>query len=92
MKLQTRTVRTVDVKLGPGRETLRVTLTTGEDGKPEALVLASGFGGANSNSPFLRPDWGSSPLTLPASVLPLLREALDALEERNLNPEDIEVC
>lgn len=80
MKHETRTVRTVDVKLGPGRETLRVTLTTGEDGEPESLVLASGFGGGDTAEPFLRPGWGSSPLALPASVLPRLREALDALE------------
>lgn len=80
MKAETRTVRTVDLKLGPGRETLRVTLTRGEDGRPEALVLASGFGGADTEEPFLRPGWGSSPLTLPASILPDLRKALDALE------------
>lgn len=81
MKPETRTVRTVDLKLGPGRETLRVTLTTDEDGEPKALVLASGFGGADTGTPFLRPGWGSSPLTLPASILPSLREALDGLAE-----------
>lgn len=76
----TRTIRSIDIALGPGRQTMRCTLTLDEDGKAEALILASGFGGAETGDPFLRPSWGEGPIRLPASVLPELRQALEALE------------
>lgn len=78
-----RTVRSVDLSLGPGRQTLRVTLTLDQHGQPESVVLAAGFGGADSGDPFLRPAYLAEPLVLPASVLPELRQALDALEEES---------
>lgn len=75
----TRMVRSIDLPLGPGRQTLRVTLTLDEHGEPEGVVLAAGFGGAGTGDPFLRPGYCSDPLVLPASVLPELCRALDAL-------------
>lgn len=76
---ETRTVQSIDLPLGPGRRTLRATLTTDEDGEAQSLVLAVGFGGAGGPDPFLRPPWLGAPLVLPASVLPELREALEVL-------------
>ena len=67
------TLRTVDVDAGGG-STIRVSLT------PDALVLAHGFGGGASDTPFNRSPWGSPPLTLPARILGPLRDALDALD------------
>ena len=78
----TRTVRSMDITLGPGRQTLRLTLTLDAEGAPDGLVLAAGFGGAETGDPFLRPSYCSDPLVLPASVLPELRQALDALADR----------
>lgn len=77
---ETRTVQSVDLPLGAGRRTLRATLTRDGDGEPESLVLALGFGGAETGDPFLRPGWAEAPLVLPASVLPELRDALEALD------------
>lgn len=76
----TRTVRSVDLPLGPGRQTLRVTLTMDANGEPEGVVMAAGFGGANTGDPFLRPGYCSDPLVLPASIIGELRAALEALE------------
>jgi hypothetical protein len=77
----TRTVRSVDVPLGPGRQTLRVTLTLDEHGEPETLILASGFVTDTEDGPsFLRPSWHDAPLRLPASALGALRDALEALD------------
>lgn len=78
MKTETRTVHSLDVPIGPGRQTLRVSVSRREDGEPESLVLATGFGGGES---FLRPGWESLPLRLPASIVPELRRVLDALME-----------
>lgn len=75
----TRTVRSVDIALGPGRTTLRCTLTLDDQAEPEALILAAGFGGADTGDPFLRPSWGEGPIRLPASILPELVVALRAL-------------
>jgi hypothetical protein len=83
MKPETRSVRTLDVSLGPGRRTLRLALTRDQNGEPEALILSSGFGGGSTGDPFLRPAWGEGPIQLPASVLPALGEALRALEGGN---------
>lgn len=76
----TRTVRSVDLALGAGRQTLRITLTYTEHGQPESVVLAAGFGGADTGDPFLRPGYLADPLVLPATVLPELLAALEALE------------
>ena len=75
----TRTTKTLDLPLGPGRQTLRLILHHDEHGTPEALSLALGFGG-HDGSEFRRPGWGDPLLSLPASILPHLREALDRLE------------
>ena len=79
MDAMTRTTKTLDLPLGPGRQTLRLILHHDEHGAPEALSLALGFGG-HDGSEFRRPGWGDPLMTLPASVLPRLRDALDALE------------
>ena len=80
MDAMTRTVRTLDLPLGPGRQTLRLILHHDDLGTPEALTLAVGFGGCDG-TPFSRPGWGDPLLTLPADVLPRLVDALDSLAE-----------
>jgi hypothetical protein len=77
----TTTVRSVDVPLGPGRQTLRCTLALTSGGEPEALILAAGFVTDTEDGPsFLRPSWHDAPLRLPASALGALRDALEALD------------
>lgn len=71
---QTHTATSIDVELGPGRRTLRVTL------EGDALILAEGFGGGTSPEPFHRPGWSAGPIRLPADALPELREAFEKLE------------
>jgi len=73
----TQTLRSVDLAL-LGGITLRVSATE------DSLVLALGYGGAGSDTPFHRPAWGAPPLTLPSGALPRLREALGALEAEPL--------
>jgi hypothetical protein len=51
----TRQVRTLDVPLGPGRQTLRLILHRDGNGDPEALTLALGYGGGSGPDPFTRP-------------------------------------
>ncbi len=79
MTVNTSTVRTVDLPLGPGGQTLRVIEHRDAQGRPEALSLAVGFGGADGS--FTRPSWGDRLLTLPASVSGPLRDALTALSD-----------
>lgn len=79
-------VQTVDLPLGTRRQTLRLTLTRDESGAPQSLVLASGFGGGDTNEPFIRPGWYDAPLALPADILPELREALRELEPEVVGP------
>ncbi len=79
--VDTRTVRSIDVPIGSGRQTLRISATFAEDGTPEALILALGFGGVGGE-PFNRPGWCDLPLSLPADAIPQLRAALEALEAR----------
>ena len=81
MDAVTRTVQTMDLPLGPGRQTLRLILHHDEHGTPEALTLAVGFGGCDGTT-FSRPGWGDPLLTLPADVLPRLVDALDSLAEK----------
>jgi hypothetical protein len=76
---ETHTVRSVDLPLGAGRSTLRVSVMDGPGGD-RVVTLAPGFGGGDSDDPFLRPDWLGLPLQLPASIIPALRDALAALE------------
>lgn len=73
------TLRTVDLPLRGGA-TLRISSTG------DSLILAPGFGGAGSDTPFHRPAWGAPPLTLPARILPELLDALHALDV----PEEVE--
>jgi hypothetical protein len=73
------TVRSVDVRLGVGRRTLRASLHGGPGGY-RVVTLAVGHGGADTGDPFLRPAWGDPPLQLPAEALPRLRDALAALD------------
>ena len=80
MTVKTRAVQTLDLPLGPGRQTLRLILHRTEDGKPEALSLAFGFGGGDTGEPFDRPSWADRLLTLPADAIEPLREALGALD------------
>ena len=81
MTVETRAVQTLDLPLGPGRQTLRLILHRTEDGKPEALSLALGFGGGGTGEPFDRPSWADRLLTLPADALEPLRDALGVLLE-----------
>lgn len=74
MDVRHETQRSVDVELGAGRRTLRLTLEGG------ALILADGYGGGTGPEPFHRPSWGSGPLRLPAEAVPELRAALEKLE------------
>lgn len=79
MKTRTRTLhhRVADVEI-PGGSCLRVALA--EDGNAgDVLVISHGFGGGDR--PFTRPDYAGPPIRLPASVLPELRLALEALQE-----------
>jgi len=78
--VRTGTVHTVDLPLGPGRQTLRLILHRDPAGEPEALTLALGFGGRDG-SEFRRPGWGDPLLSLPASTIGPLRDALSALVE-----------
>lgn len=71
-----RTLDTLDLPLGPGRPTVRLTLTRDEDGEAVELGIAVGHGGGKSPDPF-RPDRG---VAVPGAVLPRLRSALDALD------------
>lgn len=64
--------RSVSLSLSGGTE-LRLSVVG--EGDTAALVLAHGLA-----DPFRRPSWAGDPITLPASVLPALREALEALE------------
>jgi len=75
----TMTLRSVDVPLGAGQQTLRCTLALDERGEPQTLVLASGFLTGDAGS-FFRPSWYDGPLRLPASILSDLRAALAALD------------
>lgn len=75
MKIERRTLETVDLPIGPGRPTVRLTLTRDEEGGPVELGVAVGHGGGDGPDPF-RPDRG---VAVPGGVLPRLREALDAL-------------
>ncbi|HUF75362.1 MAG TPA: hypothetical protein VMM35_03755 [Longimicrobiales bacterium] len=66
-----------DLALG-GDRTLRLTLVREEYGT--SIVFASGYGGAGSGREFRRPGWSEPPLALPASAIPELVAALQALE------------
>lgn len=77
MKPRTEVHRVVDVAI-PGGSTLRASLVQDAPEGP-LVVLAHGFGGGAE--PFRRPDWCGLPVRLPASVLPDLRLALEALDE-----------
>ena len=68
--------RVVDVSFGSS--TLRVALV--DDGPAgRGLVISHGFGGGDE--PFRRPDYCGTPITVPASALPDLRDALEALAD-----------
>lgn len=77
MKARQELHRIVDVEVR-GNSTLRVALVE-ETPEGPTLVLSHGFGGGDE--PFRRPDWCGTPIRLPASVLPALRQALEALDE-----------
>lgn len=73
---RTETHTVVDIPI-TGGSTLRVAHVEDGPGGP-TLVLSHGFGGGEE--PFRRPDWCGTPIRLPASALPALRDALEALE------------
>ncbi len=75
MKLERRTLDTLDVPL-PGGRVLRLALYLTSAGEPETLVLTLGWGEGR----VWRECIGDG-LTLPADVLPALRAALDALAD-----------
>ena len=77
---ETRTVRTLDLPLGPGRQTLRLALVGPGNEEEAALVISVGFGGSDG-SEFLRPPWADLPIRLPAEIIPEFRKALAQLEE-----------
>jgi hypothetical protein len=70
---RTSVAASLDVSLGGGY-TLRVTRLE------DSLVLAPGYGGAGTDTPFNRPAWGGPPLSVPIEALSRLRHALEALE------------
>ena len=74
--ITTRTVRTLDIPLGPGRTTLRLVLSDATAELPAELMLAWGFG---TGSEFSRPLWAGLPIQVPASIVPELIGALGAL-------------
>ena len=76
VSITTRTIRSVDVRHGEGRCTLRISLALDENGEPETLVLATGFG---TGPQFHRPSWGEAPIAIPATSIPALRDALESL-------------
>lgn len=76
MKIERRTLEALDLPLGPGRPTMRLTLTRDVEGEPVELGIAVGFGGGEG--PYCsRPD---RDVALPGEVLPRLRGALEELE------------
>ena len=81
LTVETHTVETLDLPLGPGRQTLRLILHRDGAGQPEALSLALGFGGGDTGEPFDRPAWADRLLTLPADAIEPLRDALTVLLE-----------
>jgi len=81
---ETRTARTLDLPLGPGRETLRLALLGPGNDEGAALVLCTGFGGGGGPDPFTRPPWAGLPMRLPAEIIPQLRTALEALEQEEV--------
>lgn len=81
MTVRTATVRTLDVPLGSGRQTLRLILHLDGDGEPEALSLALGFGGGDTGDSFSRAAWGEPLLQLPPDAIEPLRDALERLME-----------
>ena len=78
--VKTHTVQTVDLRLGVGRSTFRLVLTSTPDGKPDEILLCTGFGG--DGAPFTRPEWAGGVIRLPAEILPELLAALTALVEK----------
>ena len=79
MTVTTRTVRILDVPLGPGRQTLRLALVGAGSDEPPALILSIGFGGSDGTE-FLRPPWADLPLRIPADRIPAIRQALAEIE------------
>ena len=75
MNVRTEAHRSVDLPTGPGTE-LRITLAG--EGEESTLHLAHGYGAPGK--PFRRPPHCGTPINLPASIIPVLREALEALE------------
>lgn len=67
-------VRSVDRKMGAGRQTLRISRIEGAE---DALVLAVGFG--DTPEDFMRPSWGALPIRLPWRAAPDLIAALREL-------------
>jgi hypothetical protein len=80
MKTQQRTWTATDLDLG-GNRTLRVGLERNEDGEPEHLHMALGWGEGRA----WREEKGEG-LTLPADTLPALRDALHALTDHPRAP------
>lgn len=77
MKAREELHRIVDVEVH-GNSTLRVAFVEDTPEGP-TIVLSHGFGGGDE--PFRRPGWCGAPIRLPASTLPQLRAALEALSE-----------
>lgn len=69
-------VRSVDVALGPGRATLRVSLVEGDGDSAPTVILAAGFGGAAT---FHRPPWLDGPIRVPVTVVADVVAALQTL-------------
>lgn len=74
--IRRRTLDTLDVPLGPGCQTLRVGLYRDEAGEPLDMTMALGWGDGRTWR-----EKSASGLTLPASALPALRDALATLCE-----------
>ncbi len=85
MKPDTRSITTLDLPLGVGRQTLRLILHRDEAGEPDALHLALGYGGMDGTQ-FHRPGWGEPLLSLPASIMGQLRDGIAALESPGSQP------
>lgn len=80
--VQESTVRSVDVKLGSGRRTLRISRIEVDDSE-DTIIFASGFGGIDVEGvdSFNRPHWLDGPVRIPANAIPGVLDALRSLLE-----------
>ncbi len=74
-----RTLHTVDVMLGPGWQTLRISLVPPHGREPGSLRLQLGHGGQGLPDPFTPKRGAGAELLVPVEHGPGLRDAVAAL-------------